>query len=498
MRPLSRRRALQLGVVGAASTIVGAVGLTRRLGSTPFQATVGESLVEPPTLRSTGGELSVRLEVAERTVHLAGRRATVLNYNGSLPGPTLYLQPGDRLRIQLINLLDEATNLHVHGLHVSPVGNGDNVFVHIDPGTSYDYDYQLPDDHPPGVFWYHPHLHGTVADQIFGGLYGAIIVGDPTATGADPMPTTRERVLVISDISLDSAGRIRGPATMDRMMGREGDLLLVNGQDQPLLTARPGERERWRIVNTCTSRYLMLRLPHQHMQLLGIDSGHLATPRDVEEVVLAPGNRADLLIMASAGTSQLETARFDRGSMMGMMGGPGNGSMPGRGNPEGSPARADLVPIARFEVTGNPAHPHPSITRQTTPRDLRNAPIAARRQLRFAMTMGGGQARFTIDGQEFDPDRVDQTAKAGTVEEWTITNTSPMDHPLHLHVWPMQLIEQGGTPLDYPAWQDVVNIPARSHIKVRINFDHFTGRTVYHCHILDHEDNGMMGVINVE
>ena len=112
--------------------------------------------------------------------------------------------------------------------------------------------------------------------------------------------------------------------------------------------------------------------------------------------------------------------------------------------------------------------------------------------------MAGGRARFTIDGQEFDPNRVDQTVTAGAVEEWMITNTSPMDHPLHLHVWPMQLIEQGGTPLDYPAWQDVVNIPARSHITVRINFDHFTGRTVYHCHILDHEDNGMMGVINVE
>ena len=104
---------------------------------------------------------------------------------------------------------------------------------------------------------------------------------------------------------------------------------------------------------------------------------------------------------------------------------------------------------------------------------------------------------FTIDGKEFAPDRVDQTIPSGTIEEWTITNTSPMDHPIHLHVWPMQVIEAGGKPIEQPTWQDVVNVPARSNVKVRILFDDFTGRSVYHCHILDHEDLGMMGVIDV-
>jgi FtsP/CotA-like multicopper oxidase with cupredoxin domain len=109
---------------------------------------------------------------------------------------------------------------------------------------------------------------------------------------------------------------------------------------------------------------------------------------------------------------------------------------------------------------------------------------------------GGGGMSFTIDGKEFDATRTDQTVEAGSVEEWTITNTSPMDHPLHLHIWPMQLIEERGQPLGPPTWQDVVNVPARSNIKVRVAFDKFAGRTVYHCHILDHEDQGMMGVIN--
>ena len=111
--------------------------------------------------------------------------------------------------------------------------------------------------------------------------------------------------------------------------------------------------------------------------------------------------------------------------------------------------------------------------------------------------MGGGMMGFTIDGKRFDPTRADQAVVAGAVEEWTIVNTSPMDHPFHLHVWPMQLIEIGGERTDSPIWQDVVNVPAHSSSRVRIAFDDFTGRSVFHCHILDHEDNGMMGVIVV-
>ena len=110
--------------------------------------------------------------------------------------------------------------------------------------------------------------------------------------------------------------------------------------------------------------------------------------------------------------------------------------------------------------------------------------------------MGGGMG-FTIDGQVFDATRVDQQVRAGAVEEWEIRNTSSMEHPFHLHVWPMQLIESGGVPVDVVSRQDVVNVPARSSVKVRIAFEAFTGRTVYHCHILDHEDLGMMGVIEV-
>lgn len=102
---------------------------------------------------------------------------------------------------------------------------------------------------------------------------------------------------------------------------------------------------------------------------------------------------------------------------------------------------------------------------------------------------------FTINGRKFDPERLDETAAAGTVEEWTLTNSSPMDHPVHLHVWPMQVIHDGDRNITEPRWQDVVNVPARGQVKVRVAFEDFPGRTVIHCHILDHEDQGMMATV---
>ncbi|MBG6214027.1 FtsP/CotA-like multicopper oxidase with cupredoxin domain [Cryobacterium sp. CAN_C2] len=416
---------------------------------------------------------------------IAGRDVRALSYNGGVPGPTLRVRAGDTLSVSLRNGLADPSNLHVHGLHVSPENNGDNMFVTVAAGDSFDYEYELPSNHPPGVYWYHPHNHGFVADQVFGGLYGAIIVEDP-----DPIPAGRERVLVISDITLDSSGTIPASTAMEKMSGREGDLVLVNGQLTPSMTARPGERERWRIINACVSRYLRLRLDGQQMSLLGIDSGRFEAAREVTEVVLAPGNRADLLVAGTAGTSVLRAHTSNRGTSGGMMMGGGRS------------AGADDIALATLTVAGDTVDTVAAVPGQPVPRDLRAATVTARRELIFAMGMGGnmggmggGMMSATINGQVFDATRVDTTVQFDSVEDWLLTNTSPLDHPMHLHVWPMQIIEQSGQPVDTIMWQDVVNIPARSTVRVRIAFDDFSGRTVYHCHILDHEDSGMMGII---
>jgi len=177
--------------------------------------------------------------------------------------------------------------------------------------------------------------------KLFGGLYGVIVVED-----AEALPVTRERVMVVSDISLDASGQILTPSVMEQMMGREGSLVLVNGQAAPVLEARPGERERWRVVNACSARYLSLRLDGQVVQLLGRDSGRLAESLKVEDVLLAPGNRADLIVTAGRRRSVLRAEPFDRGDMMAAM--MGGGSISRSTSP---------VDLAIFTVRGSPRGP---------------------------------------------------------------------------------------------------------------------------------------------
>jgi FtsP/CotA-like multicopper oxidase with cupredoxin domain len=184
---------------------------------------------------------------------------------------------------------------------------------------------------------------------------------------------TRERVLIVSDISLDGAGRLPQRSPPEQMMGREG--LLVNGHVRPVLSASPEERERWRIINACPARYLRLQIPGPQLRLLARDGRRLAVPQDMAEVLLAPGNRADPLLTLGDGSLVLLAAPYDRGSM---------GARMGRGPGMGTRAMA-----------------------------------------------------FTINGKQFDAGRTDEIAGAGTVEVWTLTNSSPMDHPMHLHIWQM-------------------------------------------------------------
>jgi FtsP/CotA-like multicopper oxidase with cupredoxin domain len=199
------------------------------------------------------------------------------------------------------------------------------------------------------------------------------------------------------------------------------------------------------------SRYLRLRLDGQQMSLLGIDSGRFEVAHEVSEVVLAPGNRADLLVTGTAGTSALRAHTYDRGISGGMMMGGGSFT-----------AAADIA-LAIFIVACDAV----AIPGQPVPRDLRTATVTARRELIFAMGMGGnmgggmggdtgsgmgggmggGMMSATINGQVFDATRVDTTVQFDSVEDWLLTNTSPLDHPEHPHVWPMQIIEQSGQPV---------------------------------------------------
>jgi len=493
-QPLSRRQALALLGLGTASVAAGTVGWAASAGlptdRTRLRPESGAALRQPQVLAGRDGLLDVTLTAAAGA-RLAGRDTSAWGFNGTSPGPTLRVRPGDLLRVRLANRIDQPTNLHTHGLHVSPAGNGDNPFVTVDPGGSFDYAIAIPADHPAGTFWYHPHHHGTVADQIFAGLAGALLVdGGPDVD----LPVTDDLVLLVTDTTLDGTGRVVPPVPMTRMMGREGELLLVNGQHQPVITSAQGAVQRWRVINGCTSRVLALRLVGHRLTQIALDGAYLPAPVDRDRVLLAPGNRTDLLVRpAGRGSYPLRAEPYDRGgqSMMGGMMG-------------GGPASTGPATLATLAASGPSAPPAALPPTPPAPRPPPDPVVAGHRQITFAMGMDGmrgggmgpGAMALTINGRTFDPDRDDQTVQLGTVEDWTVVNTSPMDHPFHLHAWPFYVLTGAGAARS-GARQDVVLVPARGSVRLRIPFTDYAGRSVYHCHILDHEDLGMMATVNV-
>jgi len=482
---ITRRTALTGGIAA-----VGAVGLTACTDSSGLSNALGfltgrsggrpaVSGIQPKVIESANGKLAVTLIAKPTTLNIGGVSVKANGYNGSLPGPTLRVKPGDLLTVDFKNQLGEATNLHTHGFHVSPQANSDNIFVEVADGASLTYQYHIPANHAAGLFWYHPHHHGMAAEQVFSGLYGAIIVEDQT-----PLKVDFERVLVLSDISFDGSGNILGPSMMGKMMGREGSQLMVNGQAQPNFATKKNAVERWRIVNAATSRYFKLHWSGASVQLLAMDSGRLDAPESVDSVTLAPGNRTDLLVTVTNGKAQLlyDTVVHADAGMMG-----------GKTYQDYPLATFTAGTQAGLGVATGPA--------KIKNRSLRNSAVDAKRTFTLAMPamsgMMGGGGRFTINGQSFDHNTVNTTVTFGAVEEWTIKNTSTMNHPFHLHVWPMQLLSVDGVATTETRWQDVVNVPAKGEAVVRIAFEDFKGMAVYHCHILDHEDQGMMGIIQV-
>ena len=470
---LTRRNLLKLGALGFAG---GLAGCSR--AETPVRPL-------PKVLKSEAGVLALTLPLAESRVELAGRPARLFAYGGRVPGPRLELRPGDTLRLRLENRLKEPTNLHFHGLHVSPAGNSDNVFLEIPPGEALDYEVRIPKDHPAGTFWYHPHRHGLVARQVFAGAAGLLVVrGD-----LDEVPevaAAREAFLVLKDFAL-AGERVPAPSPMERAAGREGPILTANGKARERLSVPRGGLLRLRLLNASASRVFRLRLDEHPFYLIATDGGGLAEPVELEELVLAPGERAEVLIQGSRepGRYLLRALPYDRGGPRGM--GMGMG-MRGFFRPQGTAVLAELV----YRGEARPELPVPTRLLSLEPLP---APVRIRRfVLGHAMRPGRGMV-FVINGKTFNPRRVDVEARLGDVEEWELVNLGVMDHPFHLHTNPFQVVSRNGRKEPFLAWRDVVNLRPNERVRFRVRYQDFAGRAVFHCHILDHEDLGMMGVI---
>ena len=448
---------------------------------------------------SQDGFLGLDLEARPRQVQLGAINANLLAYNGTVPGPLLEARPGDRVQIHFTNQLTQPTNLHYHGLHILIGGKGDDPFLTISPGESHTYEYQIPDTHPAGTFWYHPHKHGLVAEQLFGGLAGLFIVRGEL----DEIPeikAAKEEFIVLKDFALDSNGNIADTGHMAAMTGRAGGLLTASGQINPTMSLQKGGLLRLRLLNASPSRFYRLSLEGHAMHLIATDGGAIASPIELNDVVLAPGERVEVLVQGNQdpGNYRLINQPFNpaQGGMMG-------GMMGGNRNSDRSETVATLVYEGETEEMPLPSKlvaveplPEPSTTRQFTLNHGMNGGMMNGGMMGSSM-MGGGMV-FLINGKAFDPALVDTQVTLDTIEDWEITNTGSMTHPFHIHANKFQIVDQNGQPAPYLAWKDVVSVSPGQTVRIRIAFRDYTGKTVYHCHVLDHEDRGMMGTLEIQ
>lgn len=298
----------------------------------PSEAAVGEELRDLPEVHSRGGTLDYELTIAAHSLEVGGRKVRLDTYNGMLPGPMLRLRQGDRLRLRLTNLMHPmgvppnplppvsatdgpllqtliTTNLHTHGLQVSPENPADNVFLEIPPSDSHQFEYRIPHDQPTGLHWYHPHHHGSTSHQAWQGLAGPIVVeGD-----LDELPELnemRERTLVISSLWLDENGETPsavlfptgGPmpfTTVPAVPAVPAEMLFpINGQLRPDIDMRPGETQRWRVLNAAPHRSIWLHVEHHQLHQIGQDGIPFEHPRQVESILLAPANRTEFVLRA--------------------------------------------------------------------------------------------------------------------------------------------------------------------------------------------------------
>ncbi len=265
MHCLSRRQFLTLSASAA-----GAILLPR---CTQNQATALSSSI----IRSQAGLLKTTLTARLDQIRLGEQSGMLMSYNGQIPGTRLEVRPGDTVKIRFNNQLSQATNLHYHGLHIPPTGNADNIFLQVPSGESLDYEFTIPANHPAGLFYYHPHRHGVVAEQVFAGLGGMIVVRGEL----DEIPEVKaaqEEFLFLKDFSIGADGTIPSPGHMELMQGREGEILTVNGQINPEFSIPAGSLLRLRMVNASSARFYRLSLEAHPFYLIATDGGAIAEP----------------------------------------------------------------------------------------------------------------------------------------------------------------------------------------------------------------------------
>jgi FtsP/CotA-like multicopper oxidase with cupredoxin domain len=408
---------------------------------------------------------------------IPGATTDVYAYNGQVPGPTLELREGDHLVVRFRNELPEPTTVHWHGIHLPFTADG-SPFHPVPPGGEHVYAFTVAHG-TAGTYWYHPHPHASTARQLGRGLFGVLIV----RADDDPLPEAiDERVLVLWDNRFGPDGSIDFPrpgsrqARIDDENGREGDVVFVNGEILPSISMRSGEVQRWRIINASAARTYRLALSGHTFLHVGSYGGLFERPREVDEILLANSERAELLVRGTGepgARAVLQALPHDR--------------YPPRTRPPDAQRIRDLAVIHYDDA--------PRMQPPEIPSSLR--PVPALDSGTAAVTRTFRLSRNRINSRQLDMNRIDEVAALGSTEVWEIANLVGMDHPFHLHGFRFQVLERNGEPEPDPTWKDTVNVPRFSSVRIVVRFEDHAGLWMFHCHILDHEDNGMMGILEV-
>jgi suppressor of ftsI len=445
-----------------------AYGCTQRNGT-------GQPFADPVMLVSQDGQLHVDLVAAGATYTIGGHAFQGMLYNGQYMPPLWRVRAGDIVTVTLHNQLPEETNLHFHGLGVSPSNNGDNVFLHIAPGQTFTYQIKVPDKHV-GLFWYHPHAHGNVDRQIIGGMSGGILI-----EGSDRLyPFLKgltERVLLLKHHPIGRADY--------------QELVTVNGIVAPAISIRPGEAQFWQIGNIGADRFLRLKIDGMPFYLIGRDGYFVPRPIRMEEVLLGPGQRFSAIVVGNhAGRYAFKSVAFKFDERQPPLPEVNLGTVVSNG-----PA-ADITAAeanVRSQRVNEPLYVDA----------VRSSPVAQRRT--FAFSVNPQKTSFLINDQVFDENRTDVTVKLGDTEEWTILNKDSQYHDFHIHQTGFLVTEVNGAPTDFDGLRDTFSVPPSRNgkpgeAKLIIPFTNpqTVGRFVFHCHVVKHEDKGMMMTVEVQ
>jgi len=497
---LTRREFVKSSIAASGFLVAGGSTLAQMMGGRGMMGGGGgTTIIDPPpgaafqdpvvmpNLSTTPGLVEVNVEAEVSPVNINGTNANLLTYNGYYPAPTIKAKKGDILKVHFKNSLArtgtnilgqqrDMTNIHTHGLHVSPSGNSDNSMLMFMSGDTFDYEYDLSNQYPSTVNIYHPHIHETVAEQDWGGMAGAIVIEDDI----NVLKGYETHLLILKDLALNGTEPEPYTSIMEYMHGKEGNTVMVNGLVNPVLGIKPGQVQRWRIMNASNARFYKLGLENHTMYVVGTEGGLLDKPYPVSYILLSPGERVEVLVKANQTNRNYKflSLPYNRGC-----GGMGQQVTLMTLSYKGSWVN-DTVPSSI-----NPAATRLNITPDKTER----------------IVLSMGQGRGYINGVTFTMENYFSIhSHVGTYEVWEIVNKSGMDHPFHQHVNACQVLSITGGDSSYaslytksPAWKDVVIVPKMGSVKILVPVMDYDGMAMFHCHILEHEDIGMMGIWDI-